>query len=58
MAGIKEQYGSVMSFILKERVKWDDLKPKGKPFEFPSKLATCVRRIIADDRRGYQDSAE
>ena len=32
---IKESHGSVMKFILQERVKWDDLTPKGRPFESP-----------------------
>lgn len=36
---IKEKYGSVMRFVVKERLCWGDgdmadLKPKGKPFEF------------------------
>lgn len=36
---IKAQYGSVMRFVVKERLCWgdgdaDDLKPKGRPFEF------------------------
>jgi hypothetical protein len=35
---IKAQYGSVMRFVVKERLRWgdgntDDLKPKGRPFE-------------------------
>jgi hypothetical protein len=30
---LKRQYGSVLSFIINERLKWDDdLKPKGAPF--------------------------
>lgn len=37
-ARIKAQYGSVMRFVVKERLRWgdgnaDDLKPKGRPFE-------------------------
>lgn len=36
---IKKKYGSVMNFIVRERLHWgegkpEDLKPKGKPFEF------------------------
>lgn len=36
---IKTQYGSVMRFVVKERLHWgdgdiEDLKPKGRPFEF------------------------
>lgn len=38
-AQIKAQYGSVMRFVVKERLHWgdgdmEDLKPKGRPFEF------------------------
>ena len=38
-AQIKAQYGSVMRFVVKERLQWgdgnpDDLKPKGRPFEY------------------------
>lgn len=38
MAVIKSQYGSVMNFILKERVRWTDLTPKAGPFEDPCKI--------------------
>lgn len=27
-----------MNLILKDRVRWDDLTPKGNPFEFPGML--------------------
>ncbi|EAS33454.1 uncharacterized protein CIMG_04478 [Coccidioides immitis RS] len=34
MAKIKATYGSVLDFIIKERLRWDDLKPKSlRPFE-------------------------
>ena len=38
-AQIKLDYGSVMRFVVKERLGWgdgnaEDLKPKGRPFEF------------------------
>lgn len=29
-----EQYGSVMAFVMQERVKWEDVRPKGGPFEY------------------------
>ena len=32
-AKIKAAYGSVMNFVLKERLRWtDDLKPKGETY--------------------------
>lgn len=35
-AKIKEAHGSIFTFIVKERLHWDDLKPKGTtPFENP-----------------------
>lgn len=39
-AQIKAEYGSVMRFVVKERLRWGDgdsaenLKPRGRPFEF------------------------
>jgi hypothetical protein len=38
-AQIKAEYGSVMRFVVKERLHWgdgdtEDLKPRGKPFEY------------------------
>lgn len=39
-AQIKDDYGSVMRFVVKERLCWgdsdssEDLKPRGRPFEF------------------------
>ena len=33
IADIKSRYGSVMNFILKERVRWADVIPRGEPFQ-------------------------
>ncbi|TKA62826.1 hypothetical protein B0A49_12382 [Cryomyces minteri] len=33
-AQLKQQYGSVMDFVVKERLKWDRVVPRGKPFEY------------------------
>lgn len=32
-AKLAEQYGTVMNFIVNERLQWRDLTPKGRPFE-------------------------
>ncbi|KAI9707961.1 MAG: hypothetical protein M1820_004380 [Bogoriella megaspora] len=32
---IKREYGSVMNFVLKERLRWTDLTPSGPPFTNP-----------------------
>ena len=29
---LKAQYGSVMQYILKERLRWTEMKPRGPPF--------------------------
>ena len=34
MGMLKAEHGSVMNFILKNRVQWDDLTPRGQPFEY------------------------
>ena len=34
-AGLKSKWGSVMDFVLSERVQWKDLTPTGPPFERP-----------------------
>jgi hypothetical protein len=44
MFHIKQKYGSVMSFVIKERLGWgdgrpEDIKPRGRPFEFAGGLA-------------------
>lgn len=31
-------YGSIMDFVLKERLKWDDLTPRGSPFTNPEDI--------------------
>lgn len=34
-AKLTRNYGSVMAFVMKERLKWEDLEPKGEPFTEP-----------------------
>ncbi|GKZ35927.1 hypothetical protein AbraIFM66950_006762 [Aspergillus brasiliensis] len=46
---IVAEYGSVMRFVVKERLRWgegtvDDLKPKGRPFEYDEDI-----RILYND---------
>ncbi|KAL1798479.1 hypothetical protein ACET3X_002516 [Alternaria dauci] len=31
---LEREYGSIMNFIVNERLKWGSMEPKGKPFEF------------------------
>ncbi|KAI4735637.1 hypothetical protein E4T50_13841 [Aureobasidium sp. EXF-12298] len=34
-AKLKNQYGSVMNFVMTERLRWQDLVPQGEPFSNP-----------------------
>ncbi|KAF4552826.1 Hypothetical protein D9617_9g026170 [Elsinoe fawcettii] len=36
MFKIKNEWGSIMNFVLKERIRWTDLTPAGAPFENPA----------------------
>jgi len=35
MAKLKKDHGSIMNYLLKERVQWQDLIPKAGPFIDP-----------------------
>lgn len=42
-AKLRKEYGSVMNFIVKERLKWSDLTPKSpKAFSDPGKHSLRV----------------
>lgn len=50
-AQIKAEYGSVMQFVVKERLGWgdgntQDLQPKGGPFEFEGMLLLQLPLIL------------
>ena len=34
-----KDYGSVMTFVVQERLQWKDLTPKGEPFVEPGKYS-------------------
>lgn len=65
-AQIKAEYGSVMRFVVKERLRWgdgdspEDLKPRGRPFEFDGmQLAFLCGKFCADPAlRGYPDPVQ
>jgi hypothetical protein len=45
-ARLKQQYGSVMNFVMAERLKWQDLLPQGEPFSNPGKITTtCLPAV-------------
>jgi hypothetical protein len=35
---LKREYGSILNFILSERLRWIDLKPTGPPFSTPGEF--------------------
>lgn len=38
-----KEYGSIMDFIVNERLQWESMQPKGKPFERDGTCSlTCV----------------
>ncbi|KAH0365696.1 hypothetical protein KCU65_g5964, partial [Aureobasidium melanogenum] len=37
-AKLKDQYGSVMNFVMTERLRWQDLVPQGEPFSNPDDI--------------------
>jgi hypothetical protein len=39
---IKASHGSVMNFIMQERVKWTDVKPQEAPFRDPSTFSCSL----------------
>lgn len=45
VAKLKQQYGSVMNFVMADRLKWQDLVPQGEPFSNPSKITLRSRGI-------------
>lgn len=47
-AKLKKEYGSVMNFVLKERLQWSNLTPKNpKPFSDPGRHSERVDMHLA-----------
>lgn len=55
MSRIKEKFGSVHNFMLKERLHWDedDLQPRGKAFEYEGKFE-CLSKETAQEHQHNQ----
>lgn len=53
----KGEYGSVMEFIMQERLKWQDQTATGEPFSSPgtSPLYFCLRVLLTWRNRRLQD---
>ncbi|KAI4758034.1 hypothetical protein E4T52_09815 [Aureobasidium sp. EXF-3400] len=50
VARLKQQYGSVMNFVMAERLKWQDLISQGEPFSNPMlTLAADDIKILLND---------
>ncbi|OCK76074.1 hypothetical protein K432DRAFT_385716 [Lepidopterella palustris CBS 459.81] len=35
---LEKEYGSILNFIVNERLQWQNMKPKGRPFQYPEDL--------------------
>jgi hypothetical protein len=51
---LEKDYGSIMNFIVNERLKWGNMEPKGKPFELDG-MCTCVLMIGIPAYRPIED---
>ena len=51
---LEKDYGSIMNFIVNERLKWGSMEPKGKPFELDG-MCTCVLTIGIPAYRPIED---
>lgn len=40
-----KEHGSVMAFVMQERLRWEDLRPMGEPFAHAGEFACDVRGI-------------
>lgn len=47
-AKLVQQYGTVMEFVVQERLQWKDLTPRGKPFEYPGTTAEAFQVSPSD----------
>ena len=56
MAQIKAEYGSVMRFVVTERLRWgEDVRPRGGPFEYAGK--DCFRpQHLYQERQANADT--
>lgn len=45
---LKDQYGSVMNFVMTERLRWQDLVPQGEPFSQPGKIIAIQFHALFD----------
>ncbi|KAB8342987.1 hypothetical protein FH972_022581 [Carpinus fangiana] len=68
MRDIAVEWGSVMKFILKQRVQWSDVSPRGGPFEFaedyrvlyndwPYGIDTRITHLVIWTKFGFEEDA-
>lgn len=57
MGILKAEHGSVMGFILKNRVQWNDLTAKGQPFEYEGRSTPVFPQVLKSPslRPGVED---
>jgi len=46
-AKLVREYGTVMAFVMQERLRWQSLEPRGKPFEEPGKPYASAGKPVA-----------
>lgn len=58
-AKLKKEHGSVVSFVLSERLRWQDLVPRGEPFSNPGEKITIETCFAVNTRsRRYQNPVQ
>lgn len=58
---LKKEWGSIMNFVIQERIKWKDLTPSGQPFERAGETYPYLLPCQSADStgtRGYQDTLQ
>lgn len=43
---LEKEYGSIMNFIVNERLQWKSMSPRGQPFEYDG-TTPCTRVCVA-----------
>ena len=53
-----KEYGTVMAFVMEERLKWSDLTPRGEPFAEAGKHVREIITISNTDRQSRQKTSK
>jgi hypothetical protein len=57
---LEKEYGSIMNFIVNERLKWASMEPKGEPFQFDGMHLSLsfLTSMFMFTRRGHQNPVQ